>query len=77
MNPILAAIEQRRREIGLSVNQLAQRAGFDQQALTALPYARRPNFYIIEAAAGAVDMRLALEPIVPEPLSFVRWRGRR
>lgn len=77
MNPIIAAIEQRRREIGMSRYAAAERAGLYRKTVTELSRQRMPRLFVIEALAGAVGLQLAVEPIDPAPIQFVRWRGRR
>jgi transcriptional regulator with XRE-family HTH domain len=83
MNPILAAIEQRRRMAGYSSDALGDVAGVAGAAIRRWYHGDRgrrpqsPTLATLEPVAEVLGLRLALEPIAPEPLAFVRWRGRR
>jgi hypothetical protein len=76
-HPIIAAIEARRQKLGVPAYILAKRAGFHESVIAALPHASRPNLYAVDAAAGAVGLKLSVEPIFAKPINFMRWSGRR
>lgn len=70
-DPLVAALRERRRALGLSVNDIANRTGYSRSAVLKWESGvRSPAPHALRAYAGAVEARVELVLVTPAPLTI-------